>query len=278
MKQLQPTLTNARSGILDSQLLHRCAGLFAAVVLLCVASPTFAQISYNIVNASSSLTLSGNALGGNYLGQGGNPLALVDTWGGTITLTPTTPGNYTFVGSITADLNPLTPFLPAAGGSPPVLGGIDNYGGVTVSPVLGGATLYAAYRDMTISISGGNAVQGGTAPVTGMTLGFTAAHLDFDAPAVANYRGTVPLGSWNSPSGLNTSGGSVSLSADGSTLTIPVTFSTTSFYAGPFPYDVTETWSGQLVALIPEPSSVALVGLGLAAFAGWKIRRGRRLV
>ncbi len=250
--------------------------MLAAVALLCLSGSALAQtINYLVNDLSSSLTLSGTALGGTYSGQGANPLALADNWGGQIWLTQTTPGNYTFSGgAITAQLNSLTPFLPAAGGSPAVLGGVDNYGAVTVSPLVG--TLYTAYRDMTMSITGGNVVQGGSTPVTGTTLAFTAAHLDFDAPGVSGYRGTVGLGSWNSPSGADTSLGSISLSADGSLLTVPVTFTTTSFSAGPSPYNVVETWTGTLYAVIPEPSALALVGLGLAVFAAWNVRRGKR--
>jgi hypothetical protein len=271
MKQLSRPQKNSPADSLIHQPWRWHATALAAATILSVASSALAQ-TYYLNNSSSILTLSGAALGGTYSGQGANPLALVDNWGGTITLTSTmTPGNYTFVGSITGDLNPRSPFLPAAGGTPPVLGGTDNYGAYTLA--YGVYPLYVAYRDMTVSITGGNAVQGGTAPATGMTLGFTAAHLDFDAtPAVANYRGTVPLSSWTSPSGANTSSGNVVLSPDGSTLTVPVIFTTTSYGAG----GVTETWTGQLVAVIPEPSSVALVGLGLGAFAAWNIRRGKR--
>jgi hypothetical protein len=273
MKQAQPNQTNTRADVPQNQFFRRCAAPLAAVALSCLASPTLAQISYNIADASTSLTLSGTALGGTYGGQGGNPLTLVDHWSGNIWLTETTPGNYTFSGSITADLNPLTPFLPAGGGTPPVLGGTDNYGAYTLA--LGFYPLYTAYRDMTVSITGGNAVQGGSAPVTGMNLGLTAGHLDFDAPSITGYRGTVGLSSWVSPSGANTSSGSVLLSADGSTLTVPVTFATESYNAGIYG-GVFETWTGTLVAVIPEPSSVALVGLGLAALAARNARRGKR--
>jgi hypothetical protein len=271
MKQVQPNGTNAHSDILQGQSFYRRAASLVAVALMCLSGSALAQISYNIIDFSStSLTLSGTAaaLGGTYYPQGGNPAAMVDTWGGSLLLTQTTPGNYTFTAGITADLNPLTPFLPVAGGSPPVLGGIDNYGADTL------AGLYVAYRDMTLSLAGGTAVQGGSVPVAGMgmTLGFTAAHLDFDVPSYPGFRGTVPLSSWTSPSGANTSIGSVSMSADGSTLTVPVTFTTTSYGAG----GVTETWTGTLYAVIPEPSSMALFGVGLTALAAWNARRGKR--
>lgn len=267
MEHLRLIRTLTRFGTPQTQTCRRRAASLVVVLLLGLLSAALGQ-TYTLVDSSSTLTLSGTAaaFGGAYYPQGGNPLAMVDNWGGSFTLTPTTPGNYTFVGSITAGLNPLTPFLPSAGGTPPVQGGTDNYGVGTL------AGLYVAYRDLTLSITGGNAVQGGSAPVAGMTLGFTAAHLDFDVPAVSGFRGTVALGSWASPSGPNTDAGSVTLSTDGSTLTIPVSFTTVSYGAG----GVTETWTGQLVAVIPEPGSVALVGLGVGAFAAWNTRRGKR--
>lgn len=237
---------------------------FAAVVALPVSTRA-ETLSFNVVSGSSSLTLSGQAFGLNYTGQGGNPSALVDSWGGTIAA-DLTAGVITFTGGggITALLNPLTPFST----SPyPPAGGVDNYGVIAqgIVPGYGFAVVEGAYRDLTLDITAGTATDG--AAPAGMTLAFIgASKLDYGLTVGGNPfgGGTSAL---NGVGGANTSASLVSF--DGTTLSLPVTFLTTGSNRG-------ESWTGTIVAVVPEPSSLALLGVGLLGLAGVQFHRSRR--
>jgi hypothetical protein len=121
--------------------------------------------------------------------------------------------------------------------------------------------LNGAYRSLVLDLSGTAA--NGSAP-SGVNLTFTGGHLDWGAIISPS----TPYGGTSSMigvSGLDTSSSLVSF--DGTTLSLPVQFHT----LGSNRY---EDWSGTLVAVIPEPSSIALALVGLGLFAARA--RGRR--
>lgn len=242
------------------------AGALALAAVVALPVSTRAEtLSFNVVSGSSSLTLSGQAFGLGFTGQGGNPSALVDSWGGTIAA-DLTAGVITFTGGggITALLNPLTPF--STDPFPPA-GGVDNYGPFAQGLVtgFGFVVVNGAYRDLTLDITAGTATDG--AVPAGMTLAFIgASKLDYGATAGGNPAagGTSLL---DGVGGANTSASLVSF--DGTTLTLPVTFATTGS-------NRSETWTGTIVAVVPEPSSLVLLGVGLMGLVGSRLHRSRR--
>ncbi len=238
------------------------AALTASVSLVIPAQAE--QFLFVIKPNQSILTMSGAAFGLPVTAQSGNPNSLVDSWSGTI-LADLTAGVLTFSGgsTITASLN-----TPAFSTFPnPGTGGVDNYG-VFGSGLVSGVGLVlqlnGAYRSLTLDIPAGTAVNGAAA--SGMNLAFTAGHLDWGAVVAPStpYGGSSSMVGVN---GANTSAGLVSF--DGTTLSLPIQLHTTG--SNRF-----EDWAGTLVAVIPEPSSMALAMLGLGFVAVNRRARDRR--
>lgn len=236
----------------------------AAVVTLPTAARA-AAVTLNVDSSLSSLTLSGNAFTLNYGSQALG--SLVTSWGGTIS-GDLTAGILTFSGgsAITAILNPTGPYTTAPN---PIGSEQGNYGVKAVGFVTGYGltTINGVYRDLVLDITSGTA-QNGLAPA-GNNLSFTAGALDY---GVGN---PTPLTAGTSSLvGVTGPGTSSSLvSFDGTTLILPVTFHTT----GSNRY---EDWSGTIVATVavPEPSALALLGVGLMGLVGVQFRRSRRSV
>lgn len=210
-------------------------------------------ITLNVNSAQSSITLAGNAFGLNYGPQA--PGSLTAAWSGTITA-DRNGGVLTFASgsSITALVNSTGPYTTAPN---PIGTEPGNYGVTTTGPVagFGTVTINGVYKNLVLDITAGTAQNG--AALNGATLSFTAGALDF---GIAN-PAPLSVGTSNlvGVSGPNTS--LTNVSWDGTTLTLPIAFSTTGS-------NRVENWSGVLVATIvavPEPSSVALTSLGLAA-------------
>jgi len=231
--------------------------VLAALVSVGVSSRATVY-SFNVNPSLSSLTLSGAAFGLSISGQSSHAGSLLDAWSGTIAV-DYTGSTITFLGggSLIASLN--TPALPPFSTVPnPGTGGTDNYG-VFGSGLVSGVGLVlglnGAYRSLVLDITSGTAVNG-SAP-SGVNLAFTAGHLDWGAVISPS----TPAGGTSSMVGVNgadTSGSLVSF--DGTTLILPVQLHTIG--SNRF-----EDWAGQIVAVIPEPSLLALALVGLGLFA-----------
>jgi hypothetical protein len=244
-------------------------GITSAAILVCTALSSPAEpVIFNVDPDQSMLTLSGAAFGLPFSEQAGHAGSLTDRWTGTI-VADLSGGVLTFNSgsSITALLNApaLPPFSTVPHSDVPA-GSIDNYG-VFASGLVNGlnAELNGAYRTLTLDIPTGTATPG-SAP-SGMTFRFTSGHLEWGAVLPPS----TPLADGSSSlinvTGANTSTDIVSLTPGG-VLTIPVQFTTTGD-------NRTEQWSGTIVAVVPEPGTITLLLLGIAALF-LRAARGRR--
>lgn len=254
-------------------LLNRVASSLTVATLLCLTIHARAQVTYYVDPLQSSLTLSVA-----FQGAGWDPYpvtaqvsgALSDSFGGTI-VANVSGGGLTFGGGsfIQALPNPNGPFHPSGADVGGPWSGVDNYGG---QADVFGYRLWIAHRDLILDITAGSASVAGD-PASGMSLGFIGGKMDWSM-AILGAGASTPTGSWLTTGGVNASPGNVTLSPDSSKLTIPVVLSTTSWHFNGVNFN--ETWSGTIVAVVPEPSSLALAGLGLAASVLLKARRGQR--
>jgi len=246
----------------------RFTSLFQAAALavtVSVAIPAQADPVLFVLDPNqSTLTLSGAAFGLPVGAQSGHAGSLTAHWGGTISAN-LSGGVLTFTGgsAINALLN--TAANPPFSTTPnPGTAGIDNYGvfgsGLVtgVGLVLG---LNGAYRSLTLDITSGT-ITSGSSPA-GLTLGFTSGYLDWGAIVSPN----TPFGGTSTMVGVNATDTAAGLALfDGTTLTLPIQLHTLG--SNRF-----EDWNGTLVAVIPEPSSVAFAVLGcglLAASRRWR--------
>ncbi len=242
--------------------------VIAAALLASVLTSRGEQVIFHIDPDQSILTLSGTAFGLAFAAQPGHAGSLEDRWSGTITA-DLTSGVLTFApgSSITALLN--TPAAPPFSTFPHAdvpAGSVDNYG-VFAAGVINGLNveLNGAYRTLTLDITSGTA-SSGAAP-SGMTLAFTAGHLEWGAVQTPS----TPLQDGSSSlvgvTGANTASGLVTLTSDG-VLTLPVQFATTGA-------NRTEQWTGVIVAAVPEPASGVLLLLAAGVFC-FKRRKARQ--
>ena len=230
-------------------LLHRWSAFVALASVFLTATARADMITLTVDSGLSSLTLSGAAFGLTYTEQIAG--SLTANYGGTITA-DLTGGVFTFSGgsAINALVNPSGSLTSA-----PHPNGVEagNYGvsafGTLPAPYagLGPQSTNGVYRDIVLDLSAGTANNGAA---TAATFKFITGMLDFGA-APSGLSGDSNLAD---ESGDNTSASNVSW--DGTTLTIPVSFTTTGGNGR------TQTWSGNIVAVaVPEPSSFAMISL-----------------
>jgi hypothetical protein len=254
-----------------SSLLKRITGSLAVASLLFLPAIIHAEgFTLHLNSSQSYIDASGNAFGLNFGPQA--PGAMRSYFSGTLAA-DYTAGVFTFTGgsAITGLNNPAGPFssVPYPGG--PWAGNYGVTAGPTFIPGYNFVLINGVYTGMVLDLVGGTA-QNGVAP-TGVTDTWTAGTLVWGA---AN--ATVPAGPYTpiaggassmaGVSGPNTSAALASF--DGYTLTLPITFHTTG--SNRF-----EDWTGQIVAIIPEPSTLVLAGLGLLGLIGLQSRRSRSL-
>lgn len=243
----------------------------AVASLLCLPTVTRAVLVDFTLNSSQSyLDASGNAFGLNFGPQASGSMR---SYFGGYLRADYTAGVLTFTGgsSIVGLNNPAGPFssVPYPGG--PWAGNYGVTAGPTFIPGYNFVVVNGVYTGMTLDLTGGTA-QNGVAP-TGVTDQWTAGTLIWGAAnAIVPAGPYTPIGGGASSmvgvNGPNTSAALVSF--DGYNLTLPITFHTT----GSNRY---EDWTGQLVAVIPEPSTLAVVGMGLLGLVGSQLRRSRRV-
>jgi hypothetical protein len=251
-------------------LLKLSAAALTISSLVCLPAITRAAPVALYLNSSLSyLDASGVAFGLNFAPQAAGSMRAYYSG---IIAADYTAGVFTFTGGslITALNNPAGPFssVPYPGGPWP-----GNYGvtaGPTFIPTYNFVVINGVYSGLTLDLTSGTA-KNAVAP-TGVTDNWTGGSLNWGAANAVVLAGPyAPLsGGASSMAGVfgaNTSAALVTF--DGTTLTVPITFHTTGA-------NRSEDWTGQLVATIPEPSTLALAVIGVLGLVGFQSLRSRR--
>jgi hypothetical protein len=272
--------------------------LAASLALMLVTSSGFAgELDFTIVTASSSLTItaidtttiissaqfkSGTQSGTSTTTQFNGTLG-VTLSGGTISF-----GGDTTISAInqtgTAASHPLLSIKPGINGSSTTTAA-DIGMGVTLHAKYSGTSINAtgalAIRNLTSFLSSASpiAISGTTFSATGVGLGISAGEADYSLNAsVTTVSGSLAFTS----GGINNESsklGTITTNGLTTTITIPISLFLANLITT-LSADVSVEFTGQIVAqyvgtLVPEPSTLTLLGIGTVGLAAWARYRRR---
>lgn len=235
----------------------------AAVLGMAVGLSSFASnaATFHVLPAESSVTFAGDVNGVVDVAEQ-TPGSLTTSMTGTLEAT-LTPGMIAFGGGSSILLTELAgPFLPG--------NQVANFAGV-VENVLGDLDAYAIIKDVSLNITNGpQAVSGaGEFSTVGMNFEFLGGVFAYEIPGLAD--GSNPVfGSFDTstaiPGTVEDLGGGVFK------ITIPFEGSIVG-NAPDLGLSLNQYYSGQVVAVIPEPSSLVLLLIGVCGLGLISVRR-----
>ncbi len=234
---------------------------------LCVGASQLHAATYVIDQTQSSITITGSALGIIPIVQQ-SPGSNVAVIAGSIDATAG-GGFLTFTGGVADAVEKPGPYLPGPiSGDPPVAGPAAP---ADVALYLGNAsTGRLALRDFAVSLSGSAPLAGNDFDLTALTLTVTSGALDYQVSLLALVGHEEIAGQTANP----TEGTGLLV---GGTLTIPINVSIAfEVTDGDPPGMAVVNLVGQIVATIPEPGTIAMLGLGAVGLIAVGRRRLRR--
>jgi hypothetical protein len=164
---------------------------------------------------------------------------------------------------------PVAP-APGGGGPFPALGsGPGNIGIFLFAPGAVGA-IRGAINDFT---SAALPLTGAVFDASQVTIGQSAGTLDYNLSALGGaFTGLIGSGSLAGGAGLNTNpAGTLVIAGNVATLTIPILVDI-PFQAGPATLDAITTGTIVATAIVPEPGTISLLGLGLVGLIALRLR------
>jgi len=241
--------------------------LAALAVAISIGASHVNAATYTIDQAQSSITITGTALGIIPIIRQ-SPGSNVAVIAGSIEASPG-GGFLTFAGGVADAIEKPGPFLPGViSGDPPVAGPAAP---ADVALYLANAsTGRLALRNFAVSITGSSPLTGNDFDLTALTLTVTSGSLDYQV----NLLGLVGHEEIAGQTANPTEGTGLLV---GGTLTIPINVS--------IEFEVTEgdppgmavvNLVGQIVATIPEPGTVAMLGMGAIGLVAFGRRRLRK--
>lgn len=229
-------------------------GVVCIVTVWAAAQGAYAlDVTFTLDTPNSVLTMSGNILGSTISAQGTGSLST--TYSGTISA-QWTPGTILFTAA-EADANVNGTWQPAVGGG--AGSAAADYGGkVTLMVII---TAYLAGRDAEFSLSSAPiALVGNNFDATQVLITTTSGSVDYRAGTLGS--GTQSLVGGSAPN--QAAGGSLVVTGTDAVLTLPILYVTPVDIDGDGTDDSEMTITGTLrgTATVPEPATLALVGLG----------------
>lgn len=235
----------------------RFVAAIAAVAAVGYASVASAA-TYSVL-PTSSITVTGD-IGGFFPVTAQSPGSNVVTFDPASTIDASAGANINFTGAnLDANLQPL-PQSPAVGGG---VGTAPADAGLAIG-VIGGTI---ALRDFVISVSGTTPLTAGTFDLTALTLTITSGSIDYNVPAFSLTGSESLVGITANPTaGVGTLVAGV--------LTIPVDVSLV--FEVSTGVNATVNLDGAIVAVVPEPGTIAMLGMGVVGLVAVGRRRFRK--